>query len=162
MHLFFSILFIAIMIKRFIRRGDMYILFSQFVTVTNNLREKSPLVARKKNGTLRLDYQIEGSNRIYCNAIPIEILNNAFSCITDWDSVRALLKNGEDIDVTGKIEHLAGYNKLFHGNVQTPEQLSPKYDILAFHFKDDQVIHVNKGESILHILKKKRMKEKIL
>ena len=153
----FLILLIIILIKKLIRTGDAYILFSQFVTITNNLREQSPLIARKKLGTLRLEYKTKGSKSIYCNAVPQEYLSKSGDLVTDWIRVMGF-NDGKWSDVTGKVAHFAGPFKNFHGNVQAPLMLSKKFQRLAFVFKDEQVINVQGNQSILSVLSANRVK----
>lgn len=144
MHPLFLFVFIITLIFNHIRNGGDFVMFSRIVELMNSVREDTPRASKKIKNGIMTEYKF--GNKIYAIVVP---LTEKFH----WHTVATLIDDRWE-DVTGEIEYMAGPAKNFHGIKVTPNHLNRKYELLAFAFSKQDILHVKKDEVILSKMKK--------
>lgn len=151
MYSIFWIAFAVCLLVNLIRSGEAYTLFYRYVSLVNDLKDKSPRSAHQRSSRIITEYKF--GKRIYA-VILKESPNLGWNC---WSQV-FIFKEGaaEPLNKTGKIIHYAGPYRTFHNQRITPNDLNPKYVKLAFRYPDDNVIQVAADEVIIDKLERVR------
>jgi len=135
----FLLAFIYCLVSNLITNGEAYIFFARVITFMNSAGQKNQKIARDVGRCLEIEYLHAG--RKYAVMVfkkqPLP-----------WLKVAAK-KNGTWIDKTDKVIYYAGPYRNFHGLGLTPHHISPKYEILAFRFADEAILHVKPDQVIV-------------
>lgn len=144
------ILFILTLIIEHFKEGGDFVMFSRLVELMNSVREDTPREPKKLKNAFLVEYKF--GKRIFGIVVPIRKK-------LQWYAV-ASLENNFWVDVTAKVEHVAGPAKDFYETELTPKDLDDKYKVLAFAFSRNTVVYVKRDEKIYKTIKK-FLKEKI-
>lgn len=126
-----------------IKNGEGLMILTKVITIVNSIRDKSPRFAGQKSKFITVEYKF--GKRIYCIMVPIKET-------LPWVHVGAFY-DGQWNEKSAKITRYAGPFRNFHSLPLRPQDLSEKYEKLAFRFRDGAVIHVERNEIIVSKLK---------
>jgi hypothetical protein len=140
----FLIIFIVLVVLESIENKEAYIYFSRLISYLNSLAtsKKSPVSDHLNHIEIEFSYGKDCFGIILPKRNPLK-----------WVEVRAL-KNGKWVNKTNKLLYFAGPYKNFYGTAITPQQISDKYEKLAFGFIDGSIVHVQKNSPIMLSFKK--------
>lgn len=144
----FDLLFAISLLIYLSRNEEGLILLSKLITIVNNIRDKSPRQAKERRKSIAVEYKF--GRRTHCILIPIKEP-------LDWIHAAGRI-DGNWVDKTIKLHYYAGPFKNFHSLPLRGIDISPKYEVWAFRFRDGSVIHVQPTEIIITKLKNERAK----
>lgn len=139
----FLIVFVLCLLYNYVVDGGTFIVFSRFVEMTNNLRERTPRNVRIMDKIIVHELKI--GNRLFAVLIPKR-------APFPWVRSAALI-DGNWEDITKEIEYYAGPFRNFYDIPITPSLINSGFEKLGFQFQNGNIVYVEPNEIICKKLK---------